>query len=597
MSKKYIFLFCIFIIPLTSISQVSELHLDDLFNCIPSKHKDAVVSIEQQYKDGVALFNDSQSSTLTDQQKIEKLASLFVIQVSTKSKLNEIWEQSDSAAKQNSSKYFTEASIAFKTLTDTINTITPNFKSFQSALVAVEKAHQVIILQKFGLQVLLGCVSDGGAKLGQPTDIPNIVVNIDMIERFRKAWNEANAPMTYDKWVYKPSERKMFSANALADSYKDRFNPKKKEDLQDLSKQDLTSQNALALTSGDSNTSLTSTADGGKTTSSSNLTGVRSGGKNNKTNSTNNGITGFVPSSTSKNGIKGDANRYGFDPNTQFEIKNLVTQSTIKSLGADYFSIQIAASKNKLIVEKLANEHNCINLSIDERSEDGWYKYLIGHFTSFDSAVEYLAKPCVTRGFISGYSNKNGRLAILSIKRQMLGTFDTTNYSIVYRVQIAASKQPLSNETIATLYKGFNPINVVQENGWYKYSIGDYIYFNEAKITKDSCGTKDAFIMPYHNQKRISWPKKEVMEALKYKQNENAIYVVQVAASKKPIPTQMISDIIKIDYPLTMKFEDGWYKYYISAFTNFAVAKEVAAKLGIKGAFIATYKNGLRIKP
>jgi len=179
----------------------------------------------------------------------------------------------------------------------------------------------------------------------------------------------------------------------------------------------------------------------------------------------------------------------------------------------------------------------------------------------------------------------------------MLGTFDTTNYSIVYRVQIAASKQPLSNETIATLYKGFNPINVVQENGWYKYSIGDYIYFDEAKITKDSCGTKDAFIMPYHNQKRISWPKKEVMEALKFKQNENAIYVVQVAASKKPIPTQMISDIIKIDYPLTMKFEDGWYKYYISAFTNFTVANDVAAKLGIKGAFIATYKNGLRIKP
>lgn len=596
MSKKFIFLFCIFIIPLTTISQVSELHLDDLFNCIPPKHKDAVVAIEQQYKDGVALFDNSQSATLTDQQRIEKLIALFVIQVSAKSKLNEIWEQSDSTAKQNSSKYFIEASSAFKTLTDTINTITPNFKSLQSALIAVEKAHQVIILQKFGLQVLLGCVSDGGAKLGQPSDIPNIVVNIDMIERFRKAWNEANAPMTYDKWVYTPTERKFFTAKSLTESFKDRFNPKKKEDLQDLSKQDLATQNALTLNENIASSNKSTTSGGvlgeGKIVSS-NQTSGKSSGVNSRT--TKNGFT--TTKATSKNTIKGDANRYGFDLNTQFEIKSLVSQSTIKSLGVDYFSIQIAANKTKLVLDKLTREHDCINIPIDEKYEDGWYKYLIGHFSSFDSAVEYLAKPCVTKGFISGYSNKKGRLAILSIKRQMLGPFDTTNYSIVYRVQIAASKQPLSNETITALYKGFNPINVVQEDGWYKYSIGDFIYFNEAKITKDSCGTKDAFIMPYHNQKRIPWPKKEVMEALKYKQNENVIYAVQVAASKKPIPTQVICDIIKVDYPLTMKFEDGWFKYYISAFTNFAVAKEVAAKLEVKGAFIATYKNGLRIKP
>jgi hypothetical protein len=46
-----------------------------------------------------------------------------------------------------------------------------------------------------------------------------------------------------------------------------------------------------------------------------------------------------------------------------------------------------------------------------------------------------------------------------------------------------------------------------------------------------------------------------------------------------------------------MKFEDGWYKYFISAFTDFTYTKQVAEKIGIKGAFIATYKNGLRVNP
>ena len=595
MSKSFIFFCFIFFISLTSYSQVSELHLDDLLNCIPLKYKGEVSSIEQQYKEAVILYDESQVSTFTDKQKIDKLISLFIIQTATKSKLQQIWELSDSVSKQNASKYFIEAASAFRSLTDSINTISPNFKSLKSAQVVVEKSHQVIILQKFGLQVLMGCVGDGGSvKLEQPADIPNIVINIDMIERFRKAWNEANAPMSYDKWVYIPTERKLFAAKSIVEVYKDRFTPQKKNDLQDLAP-----QNALALNTNitpESNTSAEFSKDNQVSSTNKYKGKHESKGKRDNVNSKTNSKAGFI-SASPQNVIKGDANRFSFNPNTQFEIKSLVSQTTIKSLGVDYFSIQIAASKNKLSIDKLSQEYNCINIPIDEKNEGGWYKYLIGHFGTFDSAVEYLAKPCVVRGFISGYSNNKGRLAILSVKQQILGTFDTTSYSIVYRVQIAASKQPLSNETISTIYKGFNPINVTQEDGWYKYSIGDFIYFNEANITKDSSGVKNAFIMPYHNKKRIPWPKKEVLEALKYKQNENSIYVVQVAASKKPMPLSVISEIIKIDHPLTMKFEDGWYKYYISAFTNFAVAKEVAGKLGVKGAFIATYKNGLRIKP
>lgn len=587
---KYILPIYFFFNAVAVFSQVSELHLFELANCIPEKHKDAINSIELSYKDGVALYDETTNGSLSDQVKIDKLASLFKLQVVTKLKLQEIWEQSDSISRERSAKYFTEASLAYKGLTDTINLVNPQFKTPQSGFIAVERMHQIIILQKFGIQVLFGCVRESTGKLGQPTDISNVEINIDMIERFRKVWNEANYPMTYEQWAYTPTERKSFTPQKYSDLYKEnRFGVKKESTISNPSSGGLTSgsnglasQNSLSFTSG--------TNDNSKEGNSNRST------KGNFDSKGNNGSTTNFSGQNNSFSIKGEGNRLNINKTTQFEIKNLIAQSKIKELGVAYFTIQIAASKNQLDRQKLKKEIYCGNYDIDERNENGWYKYLVGHFTSIDSANSYLAIPCITRGFVSGY-NAKGRVAIFSMKQPILSSGNGSIYSIVYRVQIAASRQPISNSKLSAIYKGFNPINISQEDGWYRYSIGDFVYYDEAKVARDSCGTKDAFVMPYQNQKRIQWPGKDALELLKVKQKEDAIYVIQVAASHKPLPLQVINDIIKVDYPLTMKFEDGWYKYYISAFIDFAAAKEVAAKIGIKGTFIATYKNGIRVKP
>lgn len=588
---RYILTIYFFLSALTVFSQISELHLVELNNCIPTEHKDAIASVEQSYKEGVTLYNDARNTDLDEQGRIEKLTRLFKIQVSTKVKLQEIWELSDSTTHESSAKYFTEASKAYKGLTDTINLDNPNFRSTKSALIVVERTHQVILLQKFGLQVLFGCVRESSGRLGQPTDISNdIVINIDMIERFRKVWNETNYPMTYDQWEYKPSERKGFSKQLLTDSYKDRFVEKEKNAELNASSQEISPQISLAVNASAPMGSriVASNDKANAQPQSDNVQGVKN--SRSATGEWTNNVTNQSYS------IKGEASRLGINQNTQFEIKSMISHSMIKTLGIEYFAIQIAASKNQLVTETLKKDFYCGNLGIEEKNESGWYKYLVGHFTSIDSANSYLASPCLTRGFVSGY-NAKGRVAILSIKQPVATLGDGSAYSIVYRVQIAASRQPITSEALSAIYKGFNPVNASHEDGWYRYSIGDFIYYGEAKVARDSCGTKDAFVMPYQNAKRIQWPTKSAMEYLKIKQAESPIYVVQVAASRKPLSLQIIKDIIKVDYPLTMKFEDGWYKYYISAFTDFAVAKEVATKISIKGAFIATYRNGLRLKP
>jgi predicted transcriptional regulator len=584
-AKRFFLFFVSIFTSFNVLSQISDLNLNGLTNCIPAKNSEVINSIELSYKEGVRLFNEV-NSNLTESSNIEKLVNLYKIQLSTKNKLDEIWQQSDSLSKDESKKYFEEATKSFKGLTDSINSINPDFKSLNRALLIVEKSHQVILLQKFGIQVLFGCIRESTGKLSQPSDIPNIVINLDMIERFRKSWNESNYPMSYDHWVYTPTERKGFVKQSYADIVKSKSfvnysSPSKSESTQ---KGELDTQNQLALSS----------------TSTSNISGSEKSDGNNASTSNSdskgNSTSRNISKTDQKYSIKGEGDPLNRKGNGQFEIKNLISRSKISSLGVDYFIIQIAASKNQLAPEKLNKEIICGKFKVEEKNENGWYKYIIGHFASIDSAVNTLSSNCISRGFVSGYNSK-GRVAIFSIKQPRKSLLNVSSYSIVYRIQIAASKQPLAKEILSTLYKGNNPINVAQEDGWYRYSIGDCIYYDEAKVARDSCGVTNAFVMPYENGQRIQWPGKEALEQLKANQKENAIYVVQVAASRKPLPLDVISNIIKIDQPLTMKFEDGWYKYYISAFTDFATAKQVAEKVGIKGAFIATYKNGLRVNP
>ncbi|NOU18383.1 MAG: SPOR domain-containing protein [Bacteroidales bacterium] len=587
--RFYISIFYI-ICAFSASSQVSELHLSELSNCTPEKNKNVINTIDQAYKEGVVLYNDATNNSLSNQVKIEKLVSIFRIEVSVKNKLQEVWQQSDSISRDNSKKYFEEASRAFKELTDTINLINPEFKSIIRALIIVEKSHQVILLQKFGIQVLFGCVRESSGRLNQPTDFSSdIVINIDMIERFRKVWNESNYPVTYDQWVYKPSERKTFSKRSYANSWKDyRFGAKKDTTSTDSPKLTLETQGTLANNIlGNQKDILNSSKDQSISGNNSftDSKDSRFAGKNLNNQQSNKTFT-----------IKGEGKKLGISPNTQYEIKNLTTQSKIKALGVEYFTIQIAASRNQLVVERLKNDFNCGRFDIEEKNESGWYKYLVGHFASIDSANKYLLKPCMVRGFVSGYNSK-GRVAIFSIKQPITATGSSSTYSIVYRVQVAASKEPLSTEIVSKIYSGINPVNVSQEDGWFRYSIGDFFYYDEAKLARDSSKIKNAFVMPYQNGKRIQWPGKETLELMKLNQKERALYVIQIAASRKPLPLNIIKSVIKVEYPLTMKFEDGWYKYFISAFTDFAYAKQVAEKIGVKDAFIATYKNGLRVNP
>ena len=85
----------------------------------------------------------------------------------------------------------------------------------------------------------------------------------------------------------------------------------------------------------------------------------------------------------------------------------------------------------------------------------------------------------------------------------------------VFRVQIAASKKPLNIAILKRIYHADDIINTEVEDGWYKYSVGKFDTYREAKKFKINIGVSDAFIVVYRKGQKV-----EVSEALKHNKNE-----------------------------------------------------------------------------
>ncbi len=76
--------------------------------------------------------------------------------------------------------------------------------------------------------------------------------------------------------------------------------------------------------------------------------------------------------------------------------------------------------------------------------------------------------------------------------------------NITFKIQIAASKKPLSIEKLNKICIVDDIIHSEYFDNWYKYHIGFYKTYNKAQEYKLILGLKDAFIVAYKNGKRIN---------------------------------------------------------------------------------------------
>ena len=68
-------------------------------------------------------------------------------------------------------------------------------------------------------------------------------------------------------------------------------------------------------------------------------------------------------------------------------------------------------------------------------------------------------------------------------------------------------------------------------------------------------------------------------------------YYIQLAASRTPIEGSLLSSLNEYNDSITVRNEEGWYKYQINKTTNYKEALTKSEQLNVKGAFIVAYQN------
>jgi len=82
---------------------------------------------------------------------------------------------------------------------------------------------------------------------------------------------------------------------------------------------------------------------------------------------------------------------------------------------------------------------------------------------------------------------------------------DPTIAPIVFKVQIAAHTIPMSDEYIRkTIYPGNEKIDLRREGKWFKYSIGEFDTFADAKALMQESDVQRAFIVAYQEGRKLN---------------------------------------------------------------------------------------------
>ncbi len=94
---------------------------------------------------------------------------------------------------------------------------------------------------------------------------------------------------------------------------------------------------------------------------------------------------------------------------------------------------------------------------------------------------------------------KNKNFEIIAIREEK----EEPIKNVVYKVQIWASRKPASKRELKRKYKGNLKIQSFYEDEWYKYAIGEYSSYAEAREQLVQCQVYDAFIISYIDNNKV----------------------------------------------------------------------------------------------
>jgi len=88
-------------------------------------------------------------------------------------------------------------------------------------------------------------------------------------------------------------------------------------------------------------------------------------------------------------------------------------------------------------------------------------------------------------------------LLALYYKKPKMPEFAELNNDTTYRVQIGAYKKKIGNDILAEFYSDTSKIKEEQQNGFYKYTVGNFAGMEQAHDFRIKCGVRGAFVVKY----------------------------------------------------------------------------------------------------
>ena len=186
-------------------------------------------------------------------------------------------------------------------------------------------------------------------------------------------------------------------------------------------------------------------------------------------------------------------------------------------------------------------------------------------------------------------------------------TSPITQSDVFFKIQIAASKNPLSLQKLRSIYN-YTLYNNEYENGYYKYSVGKFNSYKEAEKYKDKMNLPGAFIIAYKDGRKVnvdvadpSLKKKE--QKIKRKKEISSVtpseygvsYRIQISATRVPASQSTIKAMNPTDLDVKINKNGAWYKYTIGSFKSYSAAERFRKNNKVKG-FVVQYVNGKEVK-
>jgi hypothetical protein len=171
------------------------------------------------------------------------------------------------------------------------------------------------------------------------------------------------------------------------------------------------------------------------------------------------------------------------------------------------YTVYKGSTSSKMLQKRLN-----LDYEVSHYYDGNYTKYTSGEFATYEEAAAYkkkLRNSTVSGAFVVGFYEgervQNIQDAIKLEKGENTAKINSTEKGINYRIQILASKKNLSIEEVKNITGISRSFNKVTHNGLYKYEIGPFSTYSEAKTNAKEIRkiVSGAFIVKYKDGNRL----------------------------------------------------------------------------------------------